>query len=147
MDGNKTVKVTRLILDSRRRNPNFYPNPNSFIINLDETIYNIVKIELCHAFVQFNATTDQDDYIIIKIIDLEHIVGVNNNDPVDKSFAIVNKNTNYTTPLNIYRKEFIIPYNLSRVDIKCYNKNGELYDFENKNYKFEILIYSLDRKI
>lgn len=147
MDGNKTGKITRLILDSRRRNMTFYPNQNSFIINLDETIYNIVKIELCHAFVQFNSTSEQDDYIIIKIIDLEHIVGVNNNDPIDKSFAIVNKNTNYTTPLNIYRKDFLIPYNLSRIDIRCYNKDGELYDFENKNFKFEFLIYSLDRKI
>ena len=147
MDGNKTVKITRLILDSRRRNPTFYPNPNSFIINLDETIQNIAKIELTHAFVQFNSTAEPDDYIIIKIIDLEHIVGVNNNDPIDKSFALINYNTNYNTPLNIYRKEFLIPYNLSRIDIKCYNKNGELYDFENKNFKFEFLIYSLERKI
>lgn len=138
-------KFNKIIIDSNFRNKNVHPDSNSFIVNLNETIDQVVLIELSNAYIPFNSQ-NESEYVIIKINDFENIIG-SESDPVNNAFAIVNKTYTYLTPLCVYKKHFIIPYKLNKIDIKFYNNNGDLYNFNNNDLKIELNVYSLDRKI
>lgn len=144
-DENIYKKFNKIIIDSRFRNKSVHPNSNSFILNLHETIDQVVLIELSNAYIPFK-NQDVGEYVIIKINDLENIIG-SESDPINNAFAIVNKTYTYITPLCVYKKYFILPYKLNKIDIKCYDYNGNLYNFGSDDFKIECNVYSLDRKI
>jgi hypothetical protein len=50
-------KVVRLVVDSRERNVNLFPNPASYEINLVEELNNVKSIKLIGAYIPFNTYT------------------------------------------------------------------------------------------
>ena len=54
------IQQTPLVIDSRDRNTDAYPNPNSYIIDLNEKIHNILTVELQMAIIPNGEYTIND---------------------------------------------------------------------------------------
>ena len=78
VDENKkmNVKYTKIVIDSRDRNTNIYPNPSSYTINLEEIIDDIFIAELLIANVPFSEHVVCDSNNIMKFI-VDNIYEVN----------------------------------------------------------------------
>lgn len=53
-DVESNLLYTRIIVDSKERDTNQYPNPNSYYINLDDDIDDVIEVKLISADVQLN---------------------------------------------------------------------------------------------
>lgn len=91
-DVKKTViKYTRIVIDSRDRNTNLYPNPASYTIYLEESIEDIIIAELLVAKVPFNEhlINKCNDLFQIQVSGLYNIlIGITNKNYSEQELAI-----------------------------------------------------------
>jgi hypothetical protein len=89
-----------------------------YIVNFEDTNYLIMYID---QFTLNNSTADN----------------------INKSFAILTKNNNdinFRASGLIIKKYFPAPIDrLNKLTIKCIDPNGNLYDFQNKDFRLELM--------
>lgn len=88
----------------------------------------------------FQSNFKDTEYIILHIDQFNVNKSIDN--CVNKSFACINKNqSTYLVATNVVKKYFTQPLSkLNKLTIKCYDNEGNPYDFSNMDFKIEILL-------
>lgn len=175
-DSNKKLSVSQepdisyqtqdnyLIVSSKDRDVNVYPNSSQFVIHLDREYKNIKSIELIQAIVPDKNNVTSEPFLLLNINELENIMD-SNNKQVYESFSILqvcpptvpgsflqidkriseNVILNYKTP----------KANLSKMTISITDCDGALFNFggngkTDKSYQslfvFKIITLDTNRK-
>lgn len=66
-DVESNLLYTRIVVDSKERDINLYPNPNSYYINLDDDIDDVIEVKLISADVQLNSYLINENNKVLKI--------------------------------------------------------------------------------
>lgn len=132
-----------LLIDSRERDVNIYPNPNQYVIHLENSIKNVESIVLLHAIYPKKHGTEL--YVTLHVDEL-HPKAVSNNDGLKKSFAqlpMINFLNEYkhdlSTPNHLTGRIFEQPLaKLNKLSISFLDFNGELSVMGEHFLKFEV---------
>jgi hypothetical protein len=130
---------TYVVVDSRFRDKTKYPNANSFVVNLDTVLKNVVSIELVYAIYD---TLGTERYINLVIPEVRSFL-VSNNNVVEGAFtqlpllAGVNE---YTSQKFKSICEFDAPIaKLSRLTLNLVGESGGPYPVRDFFMRFEIV--------
>lgn len=141
------TRTSFITIDSRDRNTTSYPDPNDYVYHLDDTIKNIISVELVYAvYLKYETET----YVNLHIEEFSPNA-ISNNHILRDSFIqlpLLDYINEYTP--NRFRsiKKFYNPINkLGRLTIKFYKYDGTLYEINDHLLKFEIKYHVYDGQI
>lgn len=118
------VKYTRVILDSRDRNTNLYPDPASYSINLEEIVEDIFIGELLIANIPFSEylINNNNNLLKLKINTNEIIINLTKRNYTESELAIEIKdklNSNQISILNGYVFDVNYDPNTNKYSFYC----------------------------
>lgn len=127
-------------LDSRHRDASKYPSPNDYVVDLPETLRDVVSVELVYAsYTKFCA----DDYFILSIDELEpNLLSCSQN--AQNAFTqlpLLNDNVNTYNSRMQYRsiKRFLQPRSsLSKMTVRMLLNSGTMAPIREHVMRFEI---------
>jgi hypothetical protein len=139
---NRELLTKYLIIDSRDRNMDIYPDPANYVINLENIVKNLVEVELIYALYNKN---DTDTYVNLQIEEFLPDT-VSNNHNIREAFVqlpMLNHINEFTSNRISATKIFKQPMNkLSRISIKFVKYDGSLHDIGDHFMKFQIKLYN-----
>jgi hypothetical protein len=127
-----------LTISSKQRDVTDYPNPNHYVIGLNDQFKNIHSIELLQAIIPAKNNVDAEPYLLLKIDELEDVMSSSDRH-VSDSFAILQMAPPITTEgfIQIDKrihentvKYFKVPKaSLSKMTVTITDCNGVPFDF------------------
>lgn len=77
-----------LVINTGSRDADTYPNSCKFVLEIDEPLKNVVKIELIQAIIPDRNNVQNQPYLLLKINELENVM-LSNDKNISDSFAII----------------------------------------------------------
>ena len=131
-----------VIIDSRERDSNLYPDASEYVITIEDTIRNVFSVELIYALYHKNGT----EFYVNLQIDEFSLDTISTNSATKKAFVQLPL-TDYINEFNSNRtsafKEFLQPIGkLGKLSIKFVQFDGGYHDIGEHLLKFEIKHYN-----
>ena len=126
----------------------YLPNTMFKLLGFDRKLHaGIIKNANYTIKAPFQSNFKDNEYIIIQIDQFN--LNKSTDNCINKSFACINKSqSTYLTAAFSVKKYFAQPISkLNRLTIKCYDSDGNPYDFSNMDFKMEILLTSFKNPI
>jgi hypothetical protein len=127
---NNDIKTSILIIDSRHRDKNKYPNPSNYTYNLLEKYKRVVSAELLYAYIPKTKKiiNYSNNEILININDMDYNIQF----PIGNYTQNINNISKYNTKLNETINNILSTFSSDVSSIRCfYDYNCDKYYFYN----------------
>jgi hypothetical protein len=142
----QVIASDRIETDYNGNDENKYTKNSAFkILGFGKEVYTSVNESSVYRIdAPFSRNFTDSNYIVIYIDEFSINKSISSN--LNKSFAVVQDryiSLSYFSATNFIKKFFPQPIaKLSKITIKMYDVDGNLYDFDNKDHRLEIMLHS-----